>query len=94
MQRDSPLQKRLLNIRAYGVELALKNMEYKQTESESAPASFGVDFDKMKKKFPHLGSDLDTFRDHLQKEAPQQKSQDIKVWEMSNFGIQAAHEIV
>jgi hypothetical protein len=94
MQRDSPLQKSLFNIRAFGVELALKNMEYKQTESESAPASFGIDFEKMKKKKPHLGSDLDTFRDHLQKESPKQTTQEVKVWEMSNLGLQAVHEIV
>jgi UDP-glucose:glycoprotein glucosyltransferase len=93
MQRDSPYQQKLLNLQGYGVEIALKNMEYKQTDSESQPESFGIDFEKLKKKFSHLSSDLDTFRDHMQKETPKSQKE-LKVWEMSNFGLQAAYTIV
>ncbi|KAL0488967.1 UDP-glucose:glycoprotein glucosyltransferase [Acrasis kona] len=95
MQHDSKHQAQLLNVHGYGVELQLKNMEYKQTDSESQSSSFGIDFDVLKKRLPHLSTDLDTFRDHLQREAPKRgKAKEIKVWDMKNFGLQAAHLIL
>ncbi|EFC44990.1 UDP-glucose-glycoprotein glucosyltransferase [Naegleria gruberi] len=86
----------LLSIRGYGVELQIKNMEYKQTADDdvvSGNDTFykGVNFNKLKKNYPHLSNDLDTLKLHIQQS--DSKSEKLKVWEMKYFGVQAMKKI-
>ncbi|KAG2377619.1 hypothetical protein C9374_009135 [Naegleria lovaniensis] len=97
MKEEDHSHNQLLSIRGYGVELQIKNMEYKQTADDdvvSGNDTFfrGVNFNKLKKNYSHLSHDLDTLKLHLQQK--DSKSEKLKVWEMKYFGIQALTKIM
>nr|CAG4715465.1 unnamed protein product [Naegleria fowleri] len=97
MKEDDHSHSQLLSIRGYGVELQIKNMEYKQTADDdfvSGNDTFfrGVNFNKLKKNYSHLSHDLDTLKLHLQQK--DSKSEKLKVWEMKYFGLQALTKIM
>ena len=93
--RDDPESKDLLSIRGYGVELQIKNLEYKQTaDDDSGKATYykGVNFNELKKNYSHLSNDLDTLKLHLQQS--DSKTEKLRVWEMKHLGIQATSLIM
>ncbi|KAL9657616.1 hypothetical protein ABK040_012695 [Willaertia magna] len=87
--------KDLISLMGYGVELQIKNLEYKQTADEHSLGNEtyykGVNFIKLKHTFPHLANDLDTLKLHLQQS--DSKTEKIKVWEMKDFGTQTVRKI-
>ncbi|XP_024522450.1 UDP-glucose:glycoprotein glucosyltransferase-like isoform X1 [Selaginella moellendorffii] len=96
-----------LNLAGYGVELALKNMEYKaiddsevkaggssedtSTEDPLAQEVRGFIFSRLLERKPHLEGELMTFRDQL---LSSEISDSMNVWEVKDLGYQAAQRIV
>ncbi|XP_031130527.1 UDP-glucose:glycoprotein glucosyltransferase isoform X1 [Ipomoea triloba] len=95
-----------LNLGGYGVELALKNMEYKamddstvkkgviledpQTEDLSQEVR-GFIFSRILERKPELKSEIMAFRDYLLSSAI---SDTLDVWELKDLGHQTAQRIV
>ncbi|XP_068649445.1 UDP-glucose:glycoprotein glucosyltransferase [Aristolochia californica] len=95
-----------LNLGGYGVELALKNMEYKamddSTVMEGATLEdprtedfsqevHGFIFSKIMERKPELASDIMAFRDYLLSSTI---SETLDVWELKDLGHQTAQRIV
>lgn len=96
----------VLNLGGYGVELALKNMEYKAIDDsdvkkndvteEARTDDFteevrGFIFSKLLERKPALSDELMAFRDHLLSSSV---SDTMNVWELKDLGYQAAQRIV
>ncbi|KAL9451492.1 hypothetical protein AB3S75_013121 [Citrus x aurantiifolia] len=95
-----------LNLGGYGVELALKNMEYKaiddsmikegvtledpRTEDLSQEVR-GFVFSKLLERKPNLTSEIMSFRDYLLSSTT---SETLEVWELKDLGHQTAQRIV
>ncbi|KAG9456989.1 hypothetical protein H6P81_001497 [Aristolochia fimbriata] len=95
-----------LNLGGYGVELALKNMEYKamddSTVKEGATLEdpriedlsqevHGFIFSKIMERKPELASEIMAFRDYLLSSTI---SETLDVWELKDLGHQTAQRIV
>lgn len=96
----------LLNLAGYGVELALKNMEYKAIDDSEVKKGItledprtedlnqevrGFIFSKLLERKPELTSDLMEFRDYLLSSTV---SDTLDVWELKDLGHQTAQRIV
>lgn len=90
----------------YGVELALKNMEYKAIDDSDVKKNDAMDeartddlseevrgfiFSRLLERKPHLSDDLLTFRDHLLSSSV---SDTMNVWELKDLGYQTAQRIL
>ncbi|MCO5576449.1 hypothetical protein L7F22_030259 [Adiantum nelumboides] len=90
----------------YGVELALKNMEYKAIDDSDVKKNDAIDeartddisqevrgfiFSRLVERKPHLSDDLLTFRDHLLSSSV---SDTMNVWELKDLGYQTAQRIL
>jgi hypothetical protein len=104
MVRNNSLIDSLISVRGYGVELQIKDMEYKQQEvveeqnqNGSGEAveqdQDGVLFQTLTNRYPHLESDLQTFRDFLQKRSKSEDEEKIQVWQLSSIGLKALDSI-
>ncbi|XP_024024438.1 UDP-glucose:glycoprotein glucosyltransferase isoform X2 [Morus notabilis] len=95
-----------LNLGGYGVELALKNMEYKAMDDSTVKKGItledphtedlsqevrGFIFSKILERKPELTSEIMAFRDHLLSTTI---SDMLDVWELKDLGHQAAQRIV
>ncbi|XP_068312697.1 UDP-glucose:glycoprotein glucosyltransferase-like [Pyrus communis] len=95
-----------LNLGAYGVELALKNMEYKAMDDSAIKKGVmledpriedlsqevrGFIFSKILERKPELTSEIMTFRDYLLSSTI---SDTLDVWELKDLGHQTAQRIV
>jgi len=94
-------------LQGYGVELAIKNMEYKAVDDRhkegEAGSSLeddledevgGFDFKTLLQRKPNLEVELLSFRDRLLSEAKSDEGTDIKVWALKDLGIQASQRIL
>jgi UDP-glucose:glycoprotein glucosyltransferase len=95
-----------LELQGYGVELAMKNMEYKAVDdtkigdsSEAAGEEIdegdvgGFDFKVLYERRPELKSELQSFRDTLLAEVSK-SDENVKVWALKDLGIQASQRIM
>ncbi|XP_068124032.1 UDP-glucose:glycoprotein glucosyltransferase 2 isoform X2 [Hyperolius riggenbachi] len=96
---------RKINLSGYGVELAIKNTEYKamddtQVEVNNSSASSyegmkedvqGFYFDKLIQMYPDLKDNLIEFRKHLIESTNEMVP--LKVWELQDLSFQAASKI-
>ncbi|XP_017970879.1 PREDICTED: UDP-glucose:glycoprotein glucosyltransferase isoform X1 [Theobroma cacao] len=95
-----------LNLGGYGVELALKNMEYKAIDDSTVKKGVtledprtedlsqevrGFIFSKMLERKPELTSEIMAFRDYLMSSTI---SDTLDVWELKDLGHQTAQRIV
>lgn len=95
-----------LNLGGYGVELALKNMEYKAMDDSTVKKGLtledphtedlsqevrGFIFAKILERKPELTSEIMAFRDHLLSTTI---SDTLDVWELKDLGHQTAQRIV
>lgn len=95
-----------LNLGGYGVELALKNMEYKAMDDSAIKKGVtledprtedltqevrGFIFSKILERKPELASEIMTFRDYLLSSTI---SDTLDVWELKDLGHQTAQRIV
>ncbi|CAH8615449.1 unnamed protein product [Dicrocoelium dendriticum] len=91
----------------YGVELALKSMEYKAMDDAKVEATAtesttneppeesvvqGFNFTQLEKLHPELTSELKAFRDHLV--TTDDELHPIKAWQFRDFGFQASQAVV
>ncbi|XP_050208760.1 UDP-glucose:glycoprotein glucosyltransferase [Mercurialis annua] len=98
--------KDFLNLGGYGVELALKNMEYKAMDDTAIKKGVtledprtedltqevrGFIFSKMLERKPELTSEIMAFRDYLLSSTI---SDTLDVWELKDLGHQTAQRIV
>lgn len=96
----------LLNLAGYGVELALKNMEYKAIDDSEVKKGItledprtedlsqevrGFIFSKLLERKPEFTADLMEFRDYLLSSTV---SDTLDVWELKDLGHQTAQRIV
>jgi len=102
-----PMVPGTISIPGYGVELAIKSLEYKtvddansnEGQQEAEPISVtdettveGFKFGTLLKRKPEAGSDLSNFRAFLQ--SSEEKMEDLKVWNLKNLAFQAAQRII
>ncbi|XP_031384011.1 UDP-glucose:glycoprotein glucosyltransferase [Punica granatum] len=95
-----------VNLGGYGVELALKNMEYKAMDDTTVKKGItledprtedlsqevrGFIFSKILERKPELTSEIMTFRDYLLSSSI---SDTLDVWELKDLGHQTAQRIV
>ncbi|CAM6098919.1 unnamed protein product [Calypogeia fissa] len=96
-----------VNLGGYGVELALKNMEYKAIDDSEVKKGDGSEdgrveddlsqdvkgfiFSKLLERKPELAGELLTFRDHLLSSGADDT---LNVWELKDLGYQTAQRIV
>lgn len=95
-----------LNLGGYGVELALKNMEYKAIDDSTIKEGVtledprtedlsqevrGFIFSKLLERKPDLTSEIMSFRDYLLSSTT---SETLEVWELKDLGHQTAQRIV
>lgn len=95
-----------VNLGGFGVELALKNMEYKAIDdSEVKKGDIGDEtlsedlgeevrgfiFSKLLERKPELAGELLTFRDHLLSAGV---AETMNVWELKDLGYQTAQRII
>eukprot|EP00850_Spirogloea_muscicola_P001842 SM000007S20802 [mRNA] locus=s7:271985:281468:- [translate_table: standard] len=97
----------VVTLPGYGVELALKNMEYKAMDdshdraggagsSESTEDNLmedvkGFNFQQLLERKAHLTAELLTFRDHLM--SIDDISEKVNVWDIKDLGLQASQRI-
>eukprot|EP00850_Spirogloea_muscicola_P001151 SM000004S15021 [mRNA] locus=s4:854375:863925:+ [translate_table: standard] len=97
----------VVTLPGYGVELALKNMEYKamddshdraggagsseSTEDNSMEDVKGFNFQHLLERKAHLTAELLTFRDHLM--SSDDISEKVNVWDIKDLGLQASQRI-
>ncbi|KAH9330325.1 hypothetical protein KI387_002433, partial [Taxus chinensis] len=96
----------ILNLGGYGVELALKNMEYKAIDDSEVKKGViledpkteelsqevrGFIFSKLLERKPELAIDVMAFRDYLLSSTV---SDTLDVWELKDLGHQTAQRIV
>jgi len=95
-------------VQGYGVEMAIKNMEYKAVDDQKkeggASAQYddedeedevsGFDFKVLLQRKPEREVELLSLRDALQSEALKAESTDIKVWALKDLGVQASQRIL
>lgn len=98
-----------MRIPGYGVELAIKNMEYNarddsSTSDNSTEDGFlkqndlpddisGFNIPLLIQRYPDHKEDLESFGSHLVKSSSSKKL-DLKVWELADLGLQAAGKII
>lgn len=95
-----------VNLGGYGVELALKNMEYKAMDDSAIKKGVtledprtedlsqeirGFIFSKILERKPELSSEVMTFRDYLLSSTI---SDTLEVWELKDLGHQTAQRII
>eukprot|EP01127_Copromyxa_protea_P006448 TRINITY_DN1631_c0_g1_i1.p1 TRINITY_DN1631_c0_g1~~TRINITY_DN1631_c0_g1_i1.p1 ORF type:complete len:1488 (-),score=376.84 TRINITY_DN1631_c0_g1_i1:19-4482(-) len=92
-----------LNVQGFGIDLALKSLEYKVIDEdrqeskgkkevdESGPIQ-GFDFAKLTKKWPEYSSELLSFKASLMSEEFDLET--LKVWEVADLGVQATKKII
>jgi len=92
-----------VGLSGYGVELAIKNTEYKaiddsnskgqaeEEESEDEGDFQGFNFGKLKRLHEHLKPSLQQFKTHL---AEQEELSPLKQWEVAELSYQAAQRIL
>ena len=94
-------------LQGYGVELAIKNMEYKAVDDQQKEAGAsvldageedmqlaGFDFKVLLQRAPDKEVELLSLRDALLSEAREAESTDIKVWALKDLGVQASQRIL
>ena len=98
-----------MRIPGYGVELAIKNMEYNARDDSSSSENTtedgslkrndlpddisGFNIPLLIQRFPDHKEDLESFGSHLVKSSSSKKLE-LKVWELSDLGLQAAGKII
>ena len=95
-----------LELQGYGVELAMKNMEYKAVDDTKIGATDGAageeiddgdvggfDFKVLYERRPELKTELQAFRDTLLAEVSK-SDENVKVWALKDLGIQASQRIM
>jgi len=95
-----------LELQGYGVELAMKNMEYKAVDDtkigDSGNAAGeeieeedlgGFDFKVLYQRRPELKAELQALRDTLVAEVSK-SDENVKVWALKDLGIQASQRIM
>ncbi|XP_069826781.1 UDP-glucose:glycoprotein glucosyltransferase 2 [Dendropsophus ebraccatus] len=96
---------RKINLSGYGVELAIKDTEYKAVDDTQVEAINSTDklyegitedvqgfyFDKLIQMYPDLKDNLVEFRKHLIESTNEMVP--LKVWELQDLGFQAASKI-
>ena len=101
-------QEKQMLVQGYGVELAIKNMEYKAVDDqkkeggasaagdgdEEADEVAGFDFKVLLQRKPEREVELLSLRDALLSEARAAESTDIKVWALKDLGVQASQRIL
>uniref|UniRef100_A0A6B2KWC8 UDP-glucose:glycoprotein glucosyltransferase n=1 Tax=Arcella intermedia TaxID=1963864 RepID=A0A6B2KWC8_9EUKA len=94
-----------LNLQGFGVDLALKSLEYKviddskqandkgkeDVHTDSGPVQ-GFDFTALTKQYPHLSSELLAFKAHLL--AADFQMEQLKVWELKDLGLISTQKIL
>lgn len=96
-----------MQVQGYGVEMAIKNMEYKavddqKTEGGASAADgddeeqevAGFDFKVLLARKPEKEVELLSLRDALLSEARQAEGTDVKVWALKDLGVQASQRIL
>jgi UDP-glucose:glycoprotein glucosyltransferase len=94
-------------VQGYGVEMAIKNMEYKAVDDQKKEGGAsaedggeeedevaGFDFKVLLQRKPEREVELLSLRDALLSEARQAESTDIKVWALKDLGVQASQRIL
>ena len=103
-QKDKELQ---MQVQGYGVEMAIKNMEYKAVDDQKKEGGAsaddgtdqeqevaGFDFKVLLARKPEKEVELLSLRDALLSEAREAESSDIKVWALKDLGVQASQRIL
>jgi UDP-glucose:glycoprotein glucosyltransferase len=96
-----------MQVQGYGVEMAIKNMEYKAVDDQKQEGGAsssedekeedevaGFDFKVLLQRKPEREVELLSLRDALLSEARQSESKDIKVWALKDLGVQASQRIL
>jgi len=95
-------------LQGYGVELAIKNMEYKTVDDRDRESSGkdgdavadqedtidGFDFMVLIGRREELMEDLTAFRDTLREDVLRSDSTELKVWNLKDIGIQASQRVM
>jgi len=94
-------------VQGYGVEMAIKNMEYKAVDDQKKEGAAstaedgeeedevsGFDFKVLLQRKPEREVELLSLRDALLSEARKAESTDIKVWALKDLGVQASQRIL
>lgn len=94
---------RNMTIPGYGVDLAIKNMEYNARDSsedikssdglDSSQATPGFDIQKLVERYPASRMELESFGSHLSKSSSQNDVGGIKVWDLNDIGIQTVEKV-
>ncbi|XP_077153267.1 UDP-glucose:glycoprotein glucosyltransferase 2 [Ranitomeya variabilis] len=96
---------RTINLSGYGVELAIKDTEYKAMDDAQVEATNSTDkssdgiaedvqgfyFDKLIQMYPDLKDNLAEFRKHLIESTNEMEP--LKVWELQDLSFQAASKV-
>lgn len=92
-----------MSIPGYGVDLAMKNMEYNARDSsneedssgalDSSQSTPGFDIQKLVERYPENKMELESFGSHLSKSSSQKERGSIKVWDLNDIGIQTVEKI-
>ena len=96
-----------MQVQGYGVEMAIKNMEYKAVDDQKKEGGAsalgdgeeedevaGFDFKVLLQRKPEREVELISFRDALLSEVRKAESTDIKVWALKDLGVQASQRIL
>jgi UDP-glucose:glycoprotein glucosyltransferase len=92
-----------MSIPGYGVDLAIKNMEYNARDSseekdssgalDSSQSTPGFDIQTLVERYPEHRMELESFASHLSKSSSQKESSGIKVWDLNDIGIQTVEKV-
>jgi len=97
-----------MQVQGYGVEMAIKNMEYKAVDDQKKEGGVsssedgeeeedvvaGFDFKVLLQRKPEREVELLSLRDSLLSEARKAEGTDIKVWALKDLGVQASQRIL
>jgi len=96
-----------MELQGYGVELAIKNMEYKAVDDRQKEGGAedsgdfeeemeldGFDFKILTQRKPQLDIQLRSFREALLSDLHKGDSSEIKVWALKDLGVQASQRIL
>ena len=100
-------EERPMLVQGYGVEMAIKNMEYKAVDDQKKEGGAsaagdddeedevaGFDFKVLLQRKPERQVELLSLRDALLSEAREAESTDIKVWALKDLGVQASQRVL
>eukprot|EP01129_Flabellula_baltica_P009396 TRINITY_DN3831_c0_g1_i1.p1 TRINITY_DN3831_c0_g1~~TRINITY_DN3831_c0_g1_i1.p1 ORF type:complete len:1002 (+),score=253.35 TRINITY_DN3831_c0_g1_i1:715-3720(+) len=96
-------KKDVISVQGYGIELALKSVEYKvidQSEAEESGAEEtvldnvvqGMDFEILSKRYPGLSSELLSYKASLS--SGKFNMEELKVWEIKDLAFKATDAII